>query len=86
LLNARLRLANVEQDRDAVGEQLRALIKIHQEILPIVRDLDATLFPVEWERHFRNAIHNELERDRWRLEQLRQGQYVDDLAAAALDS
>lgn len=87
LLNAKIRLANVEQDRSAVTEHLGALIKLHEEMLALLPTLDMSYIPAEWARHFRNGLQNELEQDRWRLDHFRAGNpFFDDHAAAALDS
>jgi len=86
LLNAKLRLANVEQDRGAMAEQLRGLIKLHEETLARGRILEEPLFPAEANQHFRNAVQDALDLDRYRLKQVRAGNPIDDLAAATLDS
>lgn len=83
LLNAKLRLANVEKNSEVIVEQLRAMVKLHEETLPQVRGMNNP----ELERHFKNWVLSGLGQDKLRLEKVLIGNpYVDDLAAAEIDS
>jgi hypothetical protein len=83
LLNAKLRLANVEKNSDELVGQLRALVSLHEETLPTVRGIN---FP-DLQQIFKDEVQAQLARDRWRLEKYLGGNpYVDDLASAEIDS
>jgi hypothetical protein len=83
LLNAKLRLANVEKNTEVIVEQLRALVKLHEETLPQVRGMNNP----ELERHFKDWVISGLGLDKLRLEKVLGGNpYIDDLAAAEIDS
>lgn len=83
LLNAKLRLANVENNPEAMAEQLRALIKLHDETLPRFKGMNNP----DFEQHLKDWVKSELGRDKLRLAKLQAGNpHVDDLASAEIDT
>lgn len=87
LLDAQLRLANLESKPDALQQLLRQQLKLHGEALTRGRKAGWGMqYPVSFQQDLEHAIATALNRDTQRLNDLlRTGELNDDLTIASLD-